>query len=147
MEHNTLYCFGRVKFTISFSEFVFSIIYMFLVVYVDGKDINKQLLSLFLTCAYKAYSWRITHLFITFLCHRSICDAVAYSDSPVCVFVCVCVCYIDYIVNLKNLLVKNHLSNFNQTWQDWSLGEGLPKLFKEFHSMQKSGCHGNQKEL
>jgi hypothetical protein len=27
------------------------------------------------------------------------------------------------------------------------LGEGLPKLFKEFHSMQKSGCHGNQKEL
>jgi hypothetical protein len=27
-----------------------------------------------------------------FLCHRSICDAVAYSDSPVCMYVCVCVC-------------------------------------------------------
>jgi hypothetical protein len=38
----------------------------------------------------------------------AICDAVAYSDSPVCVCVCVCVCYIDYIVNLKNLLVKNY---------------------------------------
>jgi hypothetical protein len=42
--------------------------------------------------------------------------AVAYSDSPVCV--CLYVCYIDYIVNLKNLLVKNHLFNFIQTWQD-----------------------------
>jgi hypothetical protein len=52
---------------------------------------------------------------------------------------------IDYIVNLKNLLVKKHLSSFNQTLQDCSLGEGLPNLFKEFDSMQETGCHGNQK--
>jgi hypothetical protein len=52
------------------------------------------------------------------------------------------VCYIDYIVNLKKFLVKNHLSDFNQTCQDCSVGEGLPKLFKELNSMQKSGCHG-----
>jgi hypothetical protein len=61
-----------------------------------------------------------------------------------CVYVCVL--YTLYS-ELKNLLVKNHKSNFNQTWQDWSLGEGLPKLLREFHFIQKSGYHGNQKEL
>jgi hypothetical protein len=50
-------------------------------------------------------------------------------------------------MKLKNLLVKNHLSNFNQTWQDWSLRKALPKLLKEIQFMRKSGCHGNQKEL
>jgi hypothetical protein len=69
--------------------------------------------------------------------------AVAYIDSPVCGCVrvcmraCMCVCFIDCIVNLKHLLVKNTLSNFNQTWQDCSMGKGLPKLFIEFH-MAKS---------
>jgi hypothetical protein len=56
------------------------------------------------------------------------------------------VCSIDYIVNFKNV-VKNHWSNINQTWQDCSFGEGLSKLFKEFDSMLKADCHGNQKKL
>ena len=34
----------------------------------------------------------------------------------------------------------------NQTWQKWSLGGPLSKLFKEFDSMQNSGCYGNKRE-
>jgi hypothetical protein len=53
----------------------------------------------------------------------------------VCVRVCACVrvrVFYRIKVNLKHL-VKNILSKFNHTWQDCSMGQGLSKLFKEFH--------------
>ena len=42
-------------------------------------------------------------------------------------------------------LLLNHWANFNHISQEWSLGDTDWKLFKEFHSMQNSGCHGNKK--
>ena len=47
--------------------------------------------------------------------------------------------------SFKRHLLINHWANSNQTSQEHTLGEALPKLFKEFNSMQNSGCHGNQK--
>ena len=43
-------------------------------------------------------------------------------------------------------LLLNHWMDSNQTWQKWSLGGPLSKLFKEFDSMQNSGCYGNKRE-
>jgi hypothetical protein len=39
------------------------------------------------------------------------------------------------------------MSDFKQTCQDCYFGEGIPKVFKEFDFMKKSGCHGNQKKI
>ena len=51
-----------------------------------------------------------------------------------------------YIVNnfLKHFLLPNGWAKLDQTWQEWSLGSPLKKLFTEFDSMKKSGCHGNK---
>ena len=46
----------------------------------------------------------------------------------------------------KQHLLHNHRVDCHQISQEWSLGGPLTKLFKEFHSMQNSGCHGNQKK-
>ena len=35
-----------------------------------------------------------------------------------------------YIENFKNLLVRNHSTDFNITWQKFFLGDPLPRLFK-----------------
>jgi hypothetical protein len=43
-------------------------------------------------------------------------------------------------------LLINHKANFIQTSQECSFGGHLLKLFKEFNSMQNSGCHGNRKK-
>ena len=41
----------------------------------------------------------------------------------------------------------NHWANFHQILQDWILGDIDWKLFwKDFESMQDSGCHDNQKK-
>jgi hypothetical protein len=62
------------------------------------------------------------------------------------VFVGLCVCVLYRIYSeLKKSSCEKPLVKFQPNLA--GLGEGLPKLFKEFHSMQKSGCHGNQKEL
>ena len=37
-----------------------------------------------------------------------------------------------YIENFKNLLVRNHWTDFNITWQKCSFGNPLPRLFKPF---------------
>ena len=46
----------------------------------------------------------------------------------------------------KHLLLLNHWANLDETWQGYSLGEALPKLFKRLNSNHNSGCHGNEKE-
>ena len=35
-----------------------------------------------------------------------------------------------YIENFKNLLVRNHWTNFSITWQESLFGDPLPNLFK-----------------
>jgi hypothetical protein len=76
------------------------------------------------------FVWGSSGLLATGSCWvvRGLCsvNATAFSERHIsllilfiiCVCLYVCLCYIDYLVNLKNLLVKNHLSNFNQTWKD-----------------------------
>ena len=46
-----------------------------------------------------------------------------------------------YIENFKNLLVRNHWTDFNIILQKCSLGDPLPRLFKPFGS-KKHGCQG-----
>jgi hypothetical protein len=56
----------------------------------------------FYATAASAMRWHIAIHLCVCLCVR------VFVCVCVCVCACVCVCYIDYIVNLKNLLVKNH---------------------------------------
>ena len=48
--------------------------------------------------------------------------------------------------NFFNQVLLHHLLEFHQTSQELYLGVPLSKLLKYFHSMQKSGWYGNQKE-
>ena len=45
-----------------------------------------------------------------------------------------------YIENFKNLLVRNHWTDFNIILQKCSFGDGLPRLFKPFGLVKKHGC-------
>ena len=47
-----------------------------------------------------------------------------------------------YMENLKNLLVKNHQTDFNIFLQKCSLGDLLPRLFKPFGFVKKHGRQG-----
>ena len=47
-----------------------------------------------------------------------------------------------YIENLKNLLVRNHWTDFNIILQKYSFGDPLPRLFKPFGFVKKHGCQG-----
>ena len=47
---------------------------------------------------------------------------------------------------LKNLLLWNRSTDFNETSQKWSLGDALSENFKDLNSMKNSGCHGNRKK-
>ena len=44
-----------------------------------------------------------------------------------------------YIENLKNLLVRNHQTDFNIILQKCSFGDSLPRLFKPFGFVKKHG--------
>ena len=44
--------------------------------------------------------------------------------------------------NLKNLLVRNHWTDFNIILQKCSFGDPLPRLFKPFGSVKKHGRQG-----
>jgi len=44
----------------------------------------------------------------------------------------------------KQLLLTMHLANCVKTSQRCSFYKTLPKLLKEFNSLQNSGCHGNR---
>ena len=50
--------------------------------------------------------------------------------------------YIIYIENFKNLLVRNHWTDFNIILQKCSFGDPLPRLFKPFGFVKKHGCQG-----
>ena len=47
-----------------------------------------------------------------------------------------------YIENLKNLLVRNHWTDFNITRQKCFFCNLLPRLYKPSRFVQKHGCHG-----
>ena len=47
-----------------------------------------------------------------------------------------------YIENFKNLLVRNHWTDFNIILQKCSFGDGLPRLFKPFGFVKKHGRQG-----
>ena len=47
-----------------------------------------------------------------------------------------------YIENFKNLLVRNHWTNFNIILQKCSFGDPLPRLFKPFGFIKKHGRQG-----
>ena len=47
-----------------------------------------------------------------------------------------------YIENLKNLLVRNHRTDFNIILQKCSFGDPRPRLFKPFGFVKKHGCQG-----
>ena len=44
--------------------------------------------------------------------------------------------------NFKNLLVRNHWTDFNIILQKCSFGHPLPRLFKSFGFVKKHGCQG-----
>ena len=48
-----------------------------------------------------------------------------------------------YIENLKNLLVRNHSTDFNIILQKCSFGDPLPRLFKPFGFVKKHGHRGS----
>ena len=47
-----------------------------------------------------------------------------------------------YIENFKNLLVRNHWTNFNIILHKCSFGDPLPRLFKPFGFIKKHGSQG-----
>ena len=47
-----------------------------------------------------------------------------------------------YIENFKNLLVRNHWTDFNIILQKCSFGDALPRLFKPFGFVKKHGHQG-----
>ena len=47
-----------------------------------------------------------------------------------------------YIENFKNLLVRNHWTNFNIILQKCSFGDPLPRLFRPFGFVKKHGRQG-----
>ena len=47
-----------------------------------------------------------------------------------------------YIENLKNLLVRNHWTDFNVILQKCSFSDPLPRLFKPFGFVKKHGRQG-----
>ena len=47
-----------------------------------------------------------------------------------------------YIENFKNLLVRNHWTDFNRILQKCSFGDPLPRLFKPFGFVKKHGRQG-----
>ena len=50
---------------------------------------------------------------------------------------------IDFLTkNLKNLLVRNHWTDFNKILQKCSFGDPLPRLFKHFGFVKKHGRQG-----
>ena len=48
-----------------------------------------------------------------------------------------------YIENFKNLLVRNHWTDFHIILQKCSFGDPVPRLFKPFGFVKKHGCQGS----
>ena len=47
-----------------------------------------------------------------------------------------------YIENFKNLLVRNHWTEFSDTWQECYFGDLLPRLFKPSWLVKKMAARG-----
>ena len=47
-----------------------------------------------------------------------------------------------YIENFKNLLVRNHWTDFNIILQECLFGDPVPRLFKPSGFVEKHGCQG-----
>ena len=47
-----------------------------------------------------------------------------------------------YIENFKNLLDRNHWTDFNITWKECVFGHPIPRLFKPSWFIKKYGCKG-----
>ena len=47
-----------------------------------------------------------------------------------------------YIENFKNLLVRNHWTDFHIILQKCFFGDPLPRLFEPFRLVKKHGCQG-----
>ena len=47
-----------------------------------------------------------------------------------------------YIENFKNLLVRNHWTDFNIILQECLFGDPVPRLFKPSGFVKKHGCQG-----
>ena len=47
-----------------------------------------------------------------------------------------------YIENFKNLLVRNHWTDFNITWQKCCLGDPVPRLFKQSWFVKSIAARG-----
>ena len=47
-----------------------------------------------------------------------------------------------YVENFKNLLVRNHWTDFHIILQKCSFGDPVPRLFKPFGFVKKHGCQG-----
>ena len=47
-----------------------------------------------------------------------------------------------YIENFKNLLIRNHFTDFHIILQKCSFGDPVPRLFKPFGFVKKHGCQG-----
>ena len=56
------------------------------------------------------------------------------------------VSYCDHRMAVVRQTTSNHKAEFHKISQEWPLNGPLLKLFKDFHTMEYSGCHGNQKE-
>ena len=93
--------------------------------------------------------------------YYSIYDRFIQRQPCACMHACVHVCvhlltFLAFVIAqclscvvhnfFKHLLLLNHWTNLDETWQGCSLGEALPKLFKRLNSKYNSGCHGNQNE-
>lgn len=72
-----------------------------------------------------------------FLAHQTRSDRVSYCDRSMSV---VCAC-----VSVSTAFSPKPLGRFTLKLE-CSLGEPHQELFKEFDSMQNSGCHDNQKQ-
>ena len=84
--------------------------------------------------------------FFFFLAHLSTtCSgwAIVIDHCPPSVRPCVRPSVNNY---LKNLLLWNRPTDFNETSQKWSLADALSENFKNLNSMKNSGCHGNRKK-
>ena len=80
-------------------------------------------------CTSTYHTWHLCGVFFSSPEHFVL--KVSFCDGPLSVVYCLCVrvCVNNFI---KQHLLWNHLLDFDQTSQEWSLGGPLSKLFKPF---------------
>ena len=84
------------------------------------------------------------HSIVAHLSTRRSRWAIVIDLCPVSFRPCVCPSVNNY---LKNLLLWNRPTDFNETSQKWSLDDALLEHFKVLNSVKNSGFHGNRKNF